>query len=234
MHEQCGTPAYIAPELLRGRGYSLNVDLWSAGVVLFAMLYGTVPFKGSSMDELHQLIISGRYTLKEDISKDAIDLLRGLLEINPQRRLTIKQIYEHPWLQNYDASVKLFTEEECQLINKEYTYNDASRYNRNENEEPADCFTEQLIESCYSVMKNNTTKSVILAPFNSTISELSNYSVNSVYDQSLFVQKQRVLTFAKRCREVDRQYEFNNNGQLDNGVYHKQLVQNSFEKEAED
>lgn len=83
MHEQCGTPAYIAPELLRGRGYGLNVDLWSAGVVLFAMLYGTVPFKGSSMDELHQLIISGRYTLKEDISKDAIDLLRGLLEINP-------------------------------------------------------------------------------------------------------------------------------------------------------
>ena len=59
------------------------MDLWSAGVVLFAMLYGTVPFKGSSMDELHQLIISGRYTLKEDISKDAIDLLRGLLEINP-------------------------------------------------------------------------------------------------------------------------------------------------------
>lgn len=93
MHEQCGTPAYIAPELLRGKGYGLNVDLWSAGVVLFAMLYGTVPFKGASMDELHQLIINGRYTLKEDISKDAIDMLRGLLEINPFRRLTIKQIY---------------------------------------------------------------------------------------------------------------------------------------------
>ena len=45
MREQCGTPAYIAPEILRNRGYSLNVDLWSAGVVLFAMLYGTVPFK---------------------------------------------------------------------------------------------------------------------------------------------------------------------------------------------
>ncbi len=53
MHEQCGTPAYIAPELLRGKGYGLNVDLWSAGVVLFAMLYGTVPFKGASMEELH-------------------------------------------------------------------------------------------------------------------------------------------------------------------------------------
>lgn len=45
MKEQCGTPAYIAPEILRNKGYGLNVDLWSAGVVLFAMLYGTVPFK---------------------------------------------------------------------------------------------------------------------------------------------------------------------------------------------
>ena len=45
MREQCGTPAYIAPEILRNKGYSPNVDLWSAGVVLFAMLYGTVPFK---------------------------------------------------------------------------------------------------------------------------------------------------------------------------------------------
>jgi hypothetical protein len=42
------------------------------------------------------------------------------------------------------------------------------------------------------------------------------------------------LVFSKRCREVNRQYEFNNNGQLDNGVYHKQLVQNSFERQEKD
>lgn len=51
--------------------------------MLFAMLYGSVPFKGSSMEELHDLILNGKYMLKEDISKEAIDLLRGLLEINP-------------------------------------------------------------------------------------------------------------------------------------------------------
>ena len=109
MLEQCGTPAYIAPEILRNKGYGLNVDLWSAGVVLYAMLYGTVPFKGASMEELHNLICQGKYILKEDISFEAISLLRGLLEINPSKRLTNKQIYEHPWLLDVDNSVELFS-----------------------------------------------------------------------------------------------------------------------------
>lgn len=89
MTEQCGTPAYIAPEILKDKGYSFNVDLWSAGVVLFAMLYGTVPFKANNMEELHKLIIKGKYTLKDDISIEARNLLRGLLEVNPEKRLTI-------------------------------------------------------------------------------------------------------------------------------------------------
>lgn len=98
MTEQCGTPAYIAPEILKDKGYSFNVDIWSAGVVLFAMLYGTVPFKANNMDELHRLIIKGRYTLKDEISVEARNLLRGLLEVNPDKRLTIEQIYRHKWL----------------------------------------------------------------------------------------------------------------------------------------
>lgn len=105
MREQCGTPAYIAPEIIRNKGYGLNVDLWSAGVVLFAMLYGTVPFKAQSMEELHDLILKGKYLLKEDISVEARDLLRGLLEIDPKKRLTIRNIYRHPWLKNMDMSV---------------------------------------------------------------------------------------------------------------------------------
>jgi len=54
MNEQSGTPAYIAPEIIRDKGYKgFKADLWSAGVVLFAMLYGTVPFKANNMKDLH-------------------------------------------------------------------------------------------------------------------------------------------------------------------------------------
>ena len=105
MTEQCGTPAYIAPEILKERGYGLNVDLWSAGVVLFAMLYGTVPFKANNMEELHKLIMKGKYTLKEDISIEARNLLRGLLEVNPEKRLKIKEIYRHKWFADLDPTL---------------------------------------------------------------------------------------------------------------------------------
>lgn len=89
MSEQCGTPAYIAPEILMDKGYEgFAIDIWSAGVVLYAMLYGTVPFKANNMTELQKMIIKANYTLAEGISKDAKDLLRSLLEKEPSKRIT--------------------------------------------------------------------------------------------------------------------------------------------------
>lgn len=65
------------------------MDIWSAGVVLYAMLYGTVPFKANNMSELQKLIMKAKYTLKEDVSEEARELLQGLLERDPAKRLTI-------------------------------------------------------------------------------------------------------------------------------------------------
>ena len=91
MREQCGTPAYIAPEIIRDKGYTgFKADIWSAGVVLFAMLYGTVPFKANNMQDLHQLILKAKYNLKDEISEDAKNIIRGMLEPDVQKRLSIK------------------------------------------------------------------------------------------------------------------------------------------------
>ena len=60
--DQCGTPAYIAPEILENKGYEgPQVDLWSSGVVLYAMLSGTVPFKANNLSELQSLIMAGSF-----------------------------------------------------------------------------------------------------------------------------------------------------------------------------
>jgi len=90
MTKQCGTPAYIAPEILRDEGYyGFAVDIWSAGVVLYAMLYGTVPFKANNMTELQKIIMKAKYTLKDDISQESRELLKGLMEKDPLQRMTI-------------------------------------------------------------------------------------------------------------------------------------------------
>ena len=88
------------------------------------------------------------------------------------------------------------------MIRKEYTYNDPRRYNRNENEEPIDCFTEHNLESVYNSLKNVTSKSIILAPFNSTQSKIEEGLRESV--EKLVCEKMMVIKFARRCREIDR------------------------------
>jgi len=115
MREQCGTPAYIAPEIIRDRGYSgFKADLWSAGVVLYAMLYGTVPFKANNMQDLHKLILAAKYNLKDEISESAKSLLRALLEPDPVKRLTIKQVLTHPWMVDAaeEGTLQIFNNEE--------------------------------------------------------------------------------------------------------------------------
>ncbi|CAI2364178.1 unnamed protein product [Moneuplotes crassus] len=231
MTEQCGTPAYIAPEILLDRGYSgYGVDIWSAGVVLFSMLYGTVPFKGNSMDELHNLIIRGDVTYKDDVSNEAISLLKGLLECDPNKRLTTDKILNHEWLQNVKEDLNIFTETEKEIIKTEFTYNDTRKLNRNTKNEST-LFTEHNLDSTRKSLEvNQTTKSVILAPFNSTKTHLSGLH-DSV--REIMFRKGEVLKLDAKVRDVDRQYEFNNNCELDNGVYNRFVNEEEDKKEEE-
>lgn len=213
------------------RGYKgYGVDIWSSGVVLFSMLYGTVPFKGNSMSELHQLIIRGNVTFKDDVSPEAISLLKGLLEVDPNRRMTTDQILRHEWLNNVKDDINIFTDTEKEIIRTEFTYNDTRRLNRNMKNEST-VFTEHNLDSTHnSLVINQTTKSVILAPFNSTKTHLSDLH-DSIKD--IMFRKGEVFKLCAKVRDIDRQYEFNNNCELDNGVYNR-FVNEEDKKEEED
>ena len=105
LRERCGTPAYIAPEILREIPYEGPlVDVWSAGVVLYTMLYGNFPFNANSVEDLERLILLSKYELPKDISEDARNLLSRILNPNPLLRITIPEIIHHPWMKDVDTS----------------------------------------------------------------------------------------------------------------------------------
>jgi len=100
--EQCGTPAYIAPEIISDKGYSgFGADVWSLGILLYAMVCGTVPFKGQNMKELHASISSGGFSFPsqvEPLLTPAVkDLICRMLTISPRERISIPEILSHPW-----------------------------------------------------------------------------------------------------------------------------------------
>ena len=94
----CGSPCYAAPEMLSGKKYNgINIDIWSSGIVLYAMLCGYLPFEDNDNPKLYKKIIKGVFETPEFLSPSAVDLLHRILNVDPEKRYTIEQIKEHPW-----------------------------------------------------------------------------------------------------------------------------------------
>ncbi|KAK4509020.1 uncharacterized protein ATC70_007369 [Mucor velutinosus] len=95
----CGSPFYAAPEMVTATPYrGPPVDLWSCGVILFAMLTGSLPFQGDEMPQLFQKISRGQYTIPPYVTRDASDLIQKLLCKDAKDRITAKDCLLHPWL----------------------------------------------------------------------------------------------------------------------------------------
>ncbi|KAF2499558.1 Pkinase-domain-containing protein [Lophium mytilinum] len=106
----CGSPHYAAPEVIRFRAYDGGkADVWSCGVILYVMLTGTPPFNYSGDDrdlkDLFRAISLADYVMPDMISKEAQDLIRRILVTDPTRRISIDDIWAHPFLHKYDSQL---------------------------------------------------------------------------------------------------------------------------------
>ncbi|CAD8151338.1 unnamed protein product [Paramecium pentaurelia] len=95
-----GTPYYLAPEILRSNGYDEKVDVWSCGVILYILLIGKAPFRGKNQYETLQLVQQAKIEFNEKISSDAIDLIKLMIEKDPNKRISMKDAICHCWIQN--------------------------------------------------------------------------------------------------------------------------------------
>ncbi len=97
----CGSPNYAAPEVISGRLYAgPEVDIWSCGVILYALLCGTLPFDDESIPYLFKKIKGGLYILPSYLSDDSKDLIGKMLITDPVKRITVEEIRRHPWFRH--------------------------------------------------------------------------------------------------------------------------------------
>ncbi|XP_071576678.1 serine/threonine-protein kinase D3 isoform X1 [Temnothorax nylanderi] len=100
-----GTPAYLAPEVLRNKGYNRSLDMWSVGVIIYVSLSGTFPF--NEEEDINEQIQNAAFmyppTPWKEISSDAIDLINNLLQVKQRKRYTVDRSLQHVWLQDYQT-----------------------------------------------------------------------------------------------------------------------------------
>mmetsp|Transcript_12274 Transcript_12274/g.21903 ORF Transcript_12274/g.21903 Transcript_12274/m.21903 type:complete len:343 (+) Transcript_12274:391-1419(+) len=98
----CGTPGYVAPEIISGKRYGKEVDMWSLGVILYILLCGYPPFYDDNQAQLFKKIKKGSYTFDQDfwgeVSDSAKDLVQSLLVVDPKSRFTVEEVLNHPWV----------------------------------------------------------------------------------------------------------------------------------------
>ncbi|XP_042397569.1 SNF1-related protein kinase catalytic subunit alpha KIN10-like isoform X2 [Zingiber officinale] len=153
----CGSPNYAAPEIISEKLYAgPEVDVWSCGVILYALLCGSLPFFDENTPNLYKTIKRGEYTLPSHLSALPEDLIRKMLVVDPMKRITIGQIREHEWfkirLPRYLAVPPPHTSQQAKKIDEGILLQVTKMgFNR-----------DQLIESLHNRIQNEATVSYYL------------------------------------------------------------------------
>ncbi|CAJ0921211.1 unnamed protein product, partial [Mesorhabditis belari] len=137
LRTSCGSPNYAAPEVISGKLYAgPEVDVWSCGVILYALLCGTLPFDDEHVPTLFRKIKAGVFPVPDYLDKSIVNLLHHMMTVDPMKRATIKQVISHEWFQK-DLPAYLFppvNESEASIVDIEAVREVTERYNVPEEE----------------------------------------------------------------------------------------------------
>lgn len=121
LHTLCGTPAYVAPEILAKKGYDgAKVDIWSCGIILFVLNAGYLPFNDTNLMSMYKKIYKGEFRCPKWTSPELKRLLGRLLDTNPQTRITIDEIMEDPWLNRGGGTEEVLKDWKNCTLEREY------------------------------------------------------------------------------------------------------------------
>lgn len=117
----CGSPAYVAPEVVTGKKYNQMSDIWSSGIILYAMITGQLPFNGTTVEQQLKKAAFEEPYYPSKMSNQLVDLLKKILQKDFHNRPTLEEVLADPWMADQDDSenlVTLFNQEVAQLDNK--------------------------------------------------------------------------------------------------------------------
>ena len=97
----CGTPVYLAPEIINKQGHDEHVDIWCIGVLLFELMAGFSPWQGEDVQTVRYNISRLKIRWPRDMDRDAMDLISKILKYNPEERLTLRQMLAHPFFTKF-------------------------------------------------------------------------------------------------------------------------------------
>ncbi|KAL2652157.1 hypothetical protein R1flu_020285 [Riccia fluitans] len=129
LHTTCGTPNYVAPEVINDKGYKgATADLWSCGVILYVLMAGYLPFDESNLMTLYKKIYRADFTCPPWFSSGARKLILRILEPNPRNRITVPQILENDWFKKGYQRAKFKEEEGADLADVDAVFSDSTAH----------------------------------------------------------------------------------------------------------
>ncbi|KAE8658384.1 CBL-interacting serine/threonine-protein kinase 11 [Hibiscus syriacus] len=112
LHTLCGTPAYVAPEILAKKGYDgAKIDVWSCGIVLYVLHAGYLPFNEPNLMAMYRRIYKGEFRFPKWTSPDLRRFLSRFLDINPEKRITVDEIINDPWFKKGYKEIEFHAED---------------------------------------------------------------------------------------------------------------------------